>query len=49
MFKDKKYLQDLIEVKDDEIREVKLERPRLSSKKWSLENGGKIDILVPPT
>ena len=46
--KDKKYLQDLIEVKDDQIKEVKKQKLSISPKKWALGNGGKINILVPP-
>lgn len=46
--KDKRYLQDLIEVKEDEIRDVKRERASMSPKKWVLESGGKIDILITP-
>ena len=48
ILKEKKYLQDLIEVKEDEIREVKKEKMAVSAKKWVLGNGGKIDIVVKP-
>ena len=48
ILKEKKYLQDLIEVKEDEIREVKKEKMAVSAKKWVLGNGGRIDIVVKP-
>ena len=48
ILKDKKYLQDLIEVKEDENREVNKEKMAVSAKKWVLGNGGRIDIVVKP-